>query len=256
MYEGASTAMLSSSGLTNEIPNLRGVKQCCPLRGILFDIVIHHVINSVQDDYEVLLILAFADDLVLLENGESFSYLGKSIGFQFPRQFASTNDAIEVASKIVLDKLVPWKKIDALKFFFPALNRTMRTAQLNKGDWTKIDTFIRMELKYTLYFLSNASNFCLYGSREFGCCGILEEVTDSDLFLIDTAFKLLSAKEDFVVNQAFSQLARIIRFRTKRPPTDVDMAAYLSGSLIDEFFLLRMKDRILGTLLVLALVNC
>ncbi|KFM83478.1 hypothetical protein X975_14170, partial [Stegodyphus mimosarum] len=41
-------------------------------------------------------------------------------------------------------KLAPWQRLDALKcFFFPSLLFHMRTAQLSKGDWKKVDDFLR-----------------------------------------------------------------------------------------------------------------
>ncbi|GFS96744.1 retrovirus-related Pol polyprotein from type-2 retrotransposable element R2DM, partial [Nephila pilipes] len=66
VYMGSCTSIISDEGLTDPIPILRGVKQGCPLSGILFNIAINHVLVEVQKDQPTHCILAFADDLVLL----------------------------------------------------------------------------------------------------------------------------------------------------------------------------------------------
>ncbi|GFT18415.1 retrovirus-related Pol polyprotein from type-2 retrotransposable element R2DM, partial [Nephila pilipes] len=63
IYLGSSTCVLSEEGPTEPIPILRGVKQGCPLSGILFNLAINHVLVDVQGEQEGHKILAFADDL-------------------------------------------------------------------------------------------------------------------------------------------------------------------------------------------------
>ncbi|GIY48208.1 LINE-1 retrotransposable element ORF2 protein [Caerostris darwini] len=53
------------------IPIRSGVKQGCPLSGLLCNIAIDPVIRSLQDAFELHKVLAFADDLCLLSNSPS-----------------------------------------------------------------------------------------------------------------------------------------------------------------------------------------
>ncbi|GFU42034.1 retrovirus-related Pol polyprotein from type-2 retrotransposable element R2DM [Nephila pilipes] len=66
IYSNSSSTILTNDGKTDEIPILKGIKQGCPLSGILFDIAIDHIIRIIQGDAERKKILAFADDLDLL----------------------------------------------------------------------------------------------------------------------------------------------------------------------------------------------
>ncbi|GFT61728.1 retrovirus-related Pol polyprotein from type-2 retrotransposable element R2DM [Nephila pilipes] len=66
MYSDSSSSIICNEGNTEPIPCRRGVKQCCPLSGLLFNIAIDNLLRSVQGDYDSKKILAFADDLVVL----------------------------------------------------------------------------------------------------------------------------------------------------------------------------------------------
>ncbi|GFS54640.1 retrovirus-related Pol polyprotein from type-1 retrotransposable element R2, partial [Nephila pilipes] len=66
IYLGSNTCILTEDGPTEPIPILRGVKQGCPLSGLLFNIAINNILVEVQGDNDSRKILAFADDLVLL----------------------------------------------------------------------------------------------------------------------------------------------------------------------------------------------
>ncbi|GFU32550.1 retrovirus-related Pol polyprotein from type-2 retrotransposable element R2DM, partial [Nephila pilipes] len=66
IYTNSSSSILCEEGTTAKIPCNRGVKQGCPLSGLLFNIAIDSLLRTVQGDAEHKKILAFADDLVLL----------------------------------------------------------------------------------------------------------------------------------------------------------------------------------------------
>ncbi|GBN09065.1 Retrovirus-related Pol polyprotein from type-1 retrotransposable element R2 [Araneus ventricosus] len=68
IYSNSSTKILSDGGLTRDIPILSGVKQGCPISGIIFDMCIDPVIRGVQAENQSHKVLAFADDLCLLAN--------------------------------------------------------------------------------------------------------------------------------------------------------------------------------------------
>ncbi|GFY56885.1 retrovirus-related Pol polyprotein from type-1 retrotransposable element R2 [Trichonephila inaurata madagascariensis] len=107
----------------------------------------------------------------------------------------------------------------------------MRTAQLDKTSWKKVDSFVKGEVKTHLSLPSNASVNYLSAHRKFGGCGLPSAADDSDFYLIDTAFKLLTSKDEDVTIQAMGQLKRTVSHRIGRPPTDGDLASYLSGSM-------------------------
>ncbi|GFU36219.1 retrovirus-related Pol polyprotein from type-1 retrotransposable element R2, partial [Nephila pilipes] len=63
IYSESFSKIGTCDGLTEPIPSLCGVKQGCPLCGILFKIAINHILVSLQADAESHSVLAFADDL-------------------------------------------------------------------------------------------------------------------------------------------------------------------------------------------------
>ncbi|GFQ93555.1 retrovirus-related Pol polyprotein from type-1 retrotransposable element R2 [Trichonephila clavata] len=167
-----------------------------------------------------------------LGDGEHFRYLGKPVGFWIGRDYSSINDAIADGHKIANSKLSPWQKIDALKsFFFPALNFAMRTAQFPKGDWTRIQGSMVKEVKDILSLPQKASVSYLFGDRAQGGCGIPESSKDCDYYLIDTAFKLLTSNDEEIAVKALAQLIKTVRHRIRRPPTNGDLASFLSGAM-------------------------
>ncbi|GBN62835.1 Retrovirus-related Pol polyprotein from type-1 retrotransposable element R2 [Araneus ventricosus] len=69
MYSGCTTRILSNDSCTNLIQILSGVKQGCPLSGILFNMAIDPALRRLQANSNQHKVLAFADDLALLADG-------------------------------------------------------------------------------------------------------------------------------------------------------------------------------------------
>jgi hypothetical protein len=85
-----------------------------------------------------------------LRDGEIDKFLGKPVGFEITRGVKELATLMETANKILQCNLAPWQKLDTLKsFYFPSLNFQMRTAHIQKGDWTKLDEYIRASIKYS-----------------------------------------------------------------------------------------------------------
>ncbi|GBN97325.1 Retrovirus-related Pol polyprotein from type-1 retrotransposable element R2 [Araneus ventricosus] len=66
IYTECSTSILSNDSATSPISIKSGVKQGCPISGLLFNISIDHILRRVQGDFTSHRILAFADDLCLI----------------------------------------------------------------------------------------------------------------------------------------------------------------------------------------------
>ncbi|GIY62518.1 retrovirus-related Pol polyprotein from type-2 retrotransposable element R2DM [Caerostris darwini] len=249
-YSSCSTTILTNDTSTDPVMINCGVKQGCPLSGLLFN-------RAIQGDAPDHRILAFADDLVLLadsqdhlqesinlvldllqrislrlnpakcktlhicagvpagvkntsfcvqgipipamNNYDSTRFLGKPVGFNACPDYTNINHMCELGMNIMCSALAPWQRIDALKaFFFPATQFAMRTGQFKKTEWKQVDRMLRKELKTTLSIPDGAANEYLYGHRKHGCIGIPIASEESDLNLMDTAFKLLTSKDEFV----------------------------------------------------------
>ncbi|GIY62502.1 retrovirus-related Pol polyprotein from type-1 retrotransposable element R2 [Caerostris darwini] len=69
-YSNCFTSILTNDTRTDPIPISCGVKQGCPLSGLLFNLCIDPVLRTIQGDAADHRVLAFADDLVLLADSQ------------------------------------------------------------------------------------------------------------------------------------------------------------------------------------------
>lgn len=67
MYTGMKTRIMTAEGLSEEIPVLKGVKQGCPLSGLMFNITIDPIYAIIQLACKCLFGLGYADDTAVLE---------------------------------------------------------------------------------------------------------------------------------------------------------------------------------------------
>ncbi|GFR02240.1 retrovirus-related Pol polyprotein from type-2 retrotransposable element R2DM [Trichonephila clavata] len=70
LYQDSTTSILTQEGPSPPIPIQRGVKQGCPLSGILFNLALNDTLTTVQGPEVDKQILAFADDIVLLAKNQ------------------------------------------------------------------------------------------------------------------------------------------------------------------------------------------
>ncbi|GFT51372.1 retrovirus-related Pol polyprotein from type-1 retrotransposable element R2 [Trichonephila clavipes] len=244
IYQGSLTCILTDEGTTPPIQLQSGVKQGCPLSGILFnpsflafadDIVL--MADSAEDLQDMMSTTAQelqalclhlnprkcatlhlsgkvpigarpkkfslkGTEVQALGDREYYSYLGCPVGFFVQKNFEDANAALSILEKLSASQLAQWQILDALKTFFPTLSFSMRTAELHKTDWDKVDVAARREIKSILSLPSNASNHYLYGNRRLGCCGLPSAAEDLDFYLIVSAFKLLTSRDEDVALQA------------------------------------------------------
>ncbi|GFQ76245.1 retrovirus-related Pol polyprotein from type-1 retrotransposable element R2 [Trichonephila clavata] len=154
IYTEAATQVLTNDGPTLPIHLRSGVKQGCPLSGILFNLSIDVVLQEVQSDQESRAILAFADDIVLLAKSQVDlqALLDKACArlqdLKLEKNFSDANEALRLADCIAKSHLAQWQKLDALKtFFFPSLSFAMRTDQLDKTAWSEVTNLSVVRLK-------------------------------------------------------------------------------------------------------------
>ncbi|GFY47893.1 retrovirus-related Pol polyprotein from type-1 retrotransposable element R2 [Trichonephila inaurata madagascariensis] len=152
------------------------------------------------------------------------------------KNFKTVNEALALLQKVATSNLAPWQKLDAMKtFFFPSLCFSMRTAQVDKTGWRQVDIAVAKEVKNILNLPERATNHYLLADRKKGGCGIPSAAADCDFYLVDTAFKLLTSRDEDVAIAALGQLRRTVRHRIHRAPTDGDLSSYLSGCMEGEF---------------------
>ncbi|GBN17597.1 Retrovirus-related Pol polyprotein from type-2 retrotransposable element R2DM, partial [Araneus ventricosus] len=294
IYCGSTTQVLTNGTRTEEIPILSGVKQGCPLSGILFNIAIDPTIRRLQGEATEHRVLAFADDVAIiaqspaelqqqlnlisedferisltlnpaksvsfhlsgatpigtrdttffindqplriLKEFENHKFLGKPVGYNPIPDFNDVNAIGKLGKSIAESLLAPWQKLDALKcFFYPTMQFAMRTGTFNKTVWAKLDTAMRKFIKIILNLPEIASNKYLYGSRKLGCMGMPIAAEESDLNLIDSAFKLLTSRDEITARNALEDLCSVCRFRNHRNATDEDLSKFMSGERIGDF---------------------
>ncbi|GIY90125.1 reverse transcriptase domain-containing protein [Caerostris extrusa] len=111
----------------------------------------------------------------------------------------------------------------------------MRTAQFKKTEREKVDRMLRKELKTTLSVPEPAANEYIYGHRKHGCLEVPLAAEESDLNLIDTAFKLLTSRDDSLRELAIAHFVQTVRLRLGRDSSDDDLGAFISGEIEDDF---------------------
>nr|XP_045589259.1 uncharacterized protein LOC123751200 [Procambarus clarkii] len=288
-----STRIMTADGETNVIPVHCGVRQGCPISGLLFNIAIEPILRTAiatgldtDPDFKHPC-LAYADDITLLarteaglqslldvttatcgdlrlalnprkcssmhmsgrqprgmrnttfnigetnincrRNGEETKFLGRPVGFHLLPNSTAIDEFKKLGEAILTSKLAPWQRIDALKtFVFPTTVFAMRTWQLRKGDWQELDDHLRKLIKSTLYLPTRATNDYLYGSAAAGSCGIPLAAEDSDVFVIDSAFKLLTTPDQDTRNIAREDCTKVVTRRLREDATLVNVCQYLS----------------------------
>lgn len=296
LYTDCTATIRTTEGTTPRIKIEAGVRQGCPLSGILFNLAIDPLLRQ-QDENRGTLehsTLAYADDLCILGSNpdelqrrldavtalarrlsltfnaekcktmhlqgetpagcqnttftvedsevptladhESATFLGKQFGYRILTNQATLAEYMRVGEKLLSSSLAPWQRIDAIKtFLFPATQFALRTATLTKGEWARLDDYLRPLIKRTINVPTRASNEYLYGARKKGCLGIPVTSEDSDTLSIDGAFKLLTSPDQATRTLAAQDLIITVRDRLGRQPTHRDLEQFLDASQEDDF---------------------
>ncbi|XP_064462303.1 uncharacterized protein T26G10.4-like [Ornithodoros turicata] len=171
-----------------------------------------------------------------LRDFESFPYLGRPVGYNIFRDNGEVDEAIELGKKLLNSCLAPWQRIDAIKtFLYPSLKFAMRCGVLGKTDWSRLDNALRPLIKRSLYLPKSASTDYLYSSSKAGACGIPLTTEISDICRLDSAFKLLTSRDQEVSAIAMSSLTRTVDKRLGRECGIEELCQYLSGENEGDF---------------------
>lgn len=168
-----------------------------------------HLVGGIVNGHRVQPTKFFLNGIAIqpLAEFESTRFLGKPVGFHVFSDTAVLREKISVGLKLMSSKLAPWQRIDAMKtFFFSSLVFNMRMGEYSKTEWETLDTALRPAFKETLYVPVRASNDYLYGSSSAGSCAIPLASEDSDIFRIETAFKLLTSRDPRIRSMALNDL--------------------------------------------------
>ena len=165
-----------------------------------------------------------------LREFEPTKFLGRPIGFNILKKEERIDIVEEKGKKILQSKLAPWQRLDALRsFVLPSLIYPMRTWQYNKTAYERVDRALRPLIKNTLYLPKRAANEYVYGSTANGACGFPMAAEDSDLFLIDTAFKLLTSPDVNTRDLAAKDCSRVAASRMDQEPAPELIPPFMSN---------------------------
>ncbi|GBN75260.1 hypothetical protein AVEN_94888-1 [Araneus ventricosus] len=110
----------------------------------------------------------------------------------------------------------------------------MRTSQFAKKHWHAIERALRKAIEQTLSLPERASNDYLYGHRKFGSFVIPILAEECELNRLDTAFKLLTSKDQKVRSIALEHLQETVKARMRTDSvSDAELEAYLSATFVD-----------------------
>ncbi|KAE9528636.1 hypothetical protein AGLY_012211 [Aphis glycines] len=167
-----------------------------------------------------------------LAEGEAATFLGAQVGFNVVPPFSTLAEIIDIGLRIARSKLAPWQRMDALKtFFYPSTVYLQRLGTFPKTDWAKVDDILRPEIKATLYVPQEASVEYLYGTTKRGCCGVRLLAEDSDIVVVDSAFKLITSPDQQVAADAADHVEEVTRRRIQKDPSVQEVASYLTGKM-------------------------
>ncbi|KAF2903720.1 hypothetical protein ILUMI_02455 [Ignelater luminosus] len=275
MLRDDKTRIRTASGYTDAININNGVKQGCRLSGLLFNIAINPILDTLQarnDDTHkntITTLERLLSDIHLTLNPDkckslsivskhitkpTFSvnnrtissfdnkfdtetFLGKPVGFCPLKSTAGMKEFIKLGTDILQYKLALWQQIDALKtFVYPAYLFAVRTSQFPKTAWKRLDDVFRAELKKTLSLPQEAVNEYIYAPRKQNLVGVPLATELSDVAVIDTAFKLLTSPDAVVSQTANDELMRTVEKRGGAAPASPEAAdEYLSGWMEGRF---------------------
>ncbi|GBM32727.1 hypothetical protein AVEN_263383-1 [Araneus ventricosus] len=110
----------------------------------------------------------------------------------------------------------------------------MRTSQFAKKHWHAINRALRKTIEQTLSLPERLQMTTCTGHRKFGSFVIPILAEECELNRLDTAFKLLTSKDQKVRSIALEHLQETVKARMRTDSvSDADLEAYLSATFVD-----------------------
>src|SRR5882757_11494462 len=166
----------------------------------------------------------------VMEEGDYIEYLGKPVGFRIIAPTARLEKYREKGMAILTSKLAPWQKLDAIKtFLYPQMSHPMRMETFQKHQWAELDVEFKREIRKVLSLPESSALEYMYGSTSAGALAIPLAAEESDIYRLDSAFKLLSSKDPIVKQMAQQDLCETAREATRRPVTNSSACEWLNS---------------------------
>lgn len=168
-----------------------------------------------------------------LSSGEPYRHLGVPTGFSVDQTpFATIGGLLEDLQAVDRSLLAPWQKLELVATnILPRLDFLLRGAAVEKKPLKAADLQVRRMAKAWLNLPQRASAEVVYLPPSRGGCGLLPLADLADVLSVAHAFRMLTAGDDTVRGLAWASLRGVVARRIGGPPTNEDVAAFLSGSL-------------------------
>ncbi len=184
-------------------------------------------------------------DIPFLTKEESFRYLGVPIGLLY-----DANDMNTITEKLCKDLdricdslLTPWQKLHAIRTFIQlCLTYALRACPATRNS---LDNY-RKKLVEVLRSICNlpkrSSVSYFFADKSVGGLGLQDPFDERHVQKVVHAIKILSSNDPFVKSIAFNQLKSVVYRCFHRDPSDEEVDAFLSGSMVLVFKIPLTKD--------------
>ena len=169
-----------------------------------------------------------------LAPGEAYSHLGIPTGYQVRQTPITTlRELVADIGKLDHSLLAPWQKLDAVgTFLLPRLDFILQGApNIEREYLTEADRIIRRSAKSWMNLPQRASAELVYIPPSQGGAGLLPLADQHSILTVAHGYRMLHASDAAVSELAQHLLRETVAKRLKRPPTNSELAAYLSGEL-------------------------
>ncbi|XP_070166141.1 uncharacterized protein [Polyergus mexicanus] len=167
-----------------------------------------------------------------LASGEPYHHLGIPTGCSVDQTpFATIGGLLEDLRAVDRSLLAPWQKLEVVATnILPRMDFLLRGATVEKRPLKAADLEIRRKAKAWLNLPQRASAEVVYLPPKRGGCGLLPLADLADVLSVAHVFRMLTAGDATVRALAWASLRGVVARRIGGPPTNEDIAAFLSGS--------------------------
>ncbi|XP_071575805.1 uncharacterized protein T26G10.4-like [Temnothorax nylanderi] len=168
-----------------------------------------------------------------LAEGESYRHLGVPTGFSVDATPFQTIDGLLGGLRAVdRSLLTPWQRVEVVAtHLLPRMDFLLRGAAVEKRPLVAADKMVRRAAKAWLNLPQRASAEPVYLPPSRGGCGLLPLADLADVLSVAHAFRMLTVGDEAVRGLAWASLRGVVARRIGHPPSNEELASFLSGSL-------------------------